>query len=264
MQKSIYHWLFSICLLFLPIGSDAKIDSQNATAAPLTNPVFAKDQRHFPTANPLDRLKMPKILRKFIEKRLHTEGSYKPETQKKNTLAARIFSALLLIVAGALLVYWLQGTIGLLIATLGIVSYWRNRDRIADWERRRKQRIYDSEMAETERKKSGKNSNSDATNSLSHPANKWTRRALTRFLIGIGLTFIGLIVLIASFVAGSDAIAILTLILAIAGFLSVIVSVFNALQAVVTNEPQSGWSWVVLLLGIPFILSLLLLFSLGL
>jgi heme/copper-type cytochrome/quinol oxidase subunit 4 len=263
MQKSIYHWLFSICLLFLPIGSDAKIDSQNAVPAPLTNPVFAKDQRRFPTANPLDRLKMPKIVRKFIQKRFYTEGSLKPEPKSKNTLAGRIFTAILLIAAGALLVYWLQGTIGLLIATLGIVSYWRNRDRIADWERRRKERIYNNEIAETERRKSGK-SNADATSSLNHTSNRWTRRALTRFLVGIGLTLIGFVFAIISLVANTEAIAIVALIIALSGFFSVFVSIFNALQGIMSNEPQSAWGWVVLLLGIPFVLSLLLLFSFSL
>jgi uncharacterized membrane protein HdeD (DUF308 family) len=258
MQKSIYHWLFFVCLLFLSIELDAKIDSQNASSAPLANPVFAEDQRHFPTANPLDRLKMPKKLRQFIEKRLekrlYTEGSSKPKAKKRNPIWGRIFTALLLIMAGALLVYWLQGTVGLLIATLGIASFWRNRDRIADWERRRQERIYAYQSESKEADANGRGSDS-----LNHISNRFTRRSITRFLVGMGLTFLGFILALATIFASStasSAIGILVVLMVLIGYIFTIVGVVNGVQAIVAKEPQSAWSWLVVIFGIPTILSL--------
>jgi uncharacterized membrane protein HdeD (DUF308 family) len=267
MQKSIYHYLFFICLLFSPIGSDANIDSQNAPPAALMNPVLAKNQRHFPTANPLDRLKMPKKMRGFIEKRLqkrfsqfsggqlmpYTEGSPKPETKKRNPLWGRIFTVLLLIMAGALLVYWLQGTIGLLIATLGITSFWRNRDRIADWERRRQERIYAYESAPR-----GTDANGRGSDSLNHISNKFTRRSITRFLLGIGLSFLGFIlVLLTLFANIATAAAIFITLLVLVGYIFSLVGIINGIQAISAKEPQSAWAWLVVIFGIPVVLSLL-------
>jgi hypothetical protein len=254
MQKSIYYWLFFVCLLCLPMGSDAKIDSQNAPPAPLGNPVFAKDQRHFPTAHPLDRLRMPTKWRDFIEKklqkRLYTEGSPDPQKKKKNPIWTKIFTIFMLVIAGALLVYWLQGTLGLLFATLGIASFWRNRDRINAWERRRQERIY-AYKSEARDGRVGE--------SLSHVSNKFTRRAITRFLSGMGLTFLGFILILATLFSSNvgAALGILITLMVIAGYIFTIVGVVNGIQAISANEPQSAWAWLVVIFGIPTILSLL-------
>jgi hypothetical protein len=264
MQNKLYHWLFFVCLLFLTIGSDAKIDSKNT--APLANPIFANEQRHFPTANPLDRFRIPKILKNFLEKQANisrnatiTEGGNKKTTDKRKAIWQRIFTVILLVAAGVLLVYWLQGTIGLALAGLGIVSYLRNKDRIIDWERRRKERVYAYEKAPSKYK----DYNGKSTDSLSHPANNWTRRALTRFLFGIGLTFLSIIFLVISIISSGGAIITLTAIMAIIGFVLVFTSLVNAIKAISIKEPQSGWAWVVVILGLPFVLSLLLSLAIG-
>jgi hypothetical protein len=264
MQSTIYHWFFFVCLLFLPIGSDAKIDSKNA--APLTNPVFVNEQRHFPTANPLDRFRMPKKLKNFIEKQANinrnptiTEGANKKTSDKRKALWQRIFTVIFLVAAGVLLVYWLQGTIGLALAGLGIVSYWRNRDRIVDWERRRQERAYAYERAPSKYK----DYNGKSTDSLNHPANNWTRRALTRFLVGIGLTFLSVVFLILSILSSGGAIITLTAIMLIIGFVLIFTSLVNAIKAISIKEPQSAWAWIVVILGLPFILSLLLSLAVG-
>ncbi len=264
MQNKLYHWFFFVCLLFFPICSDAKIDSKNA--APLTNPALVSEQRHFPTANPLDRFRMPKKLKNFIEKRAninnngtYTEGGHKKTNDKRKALWQRIFTIILLVTASVLLVYWLQGTIGLALAGLGIVGYWRNRDRIVEWERRRQERVYAYERAPSKYK----DYNGKSTDSLSHPANSWTRRALTRFLIGIGLTFLSFIFLILSILSSGGAIIALTAIMAIISFALVIMSFVNAVKAISIKEPQSAWAWIVVILGLPFILSLLLGIALG-
>jgi small-conductance mechanosensitive channel len=264
MQNKLYHWFFFVCFLFLPICSDAKIDSKNTT--PLANPIFANEQRHFPTANPLDRFRMPKKLRNFLEKQAsikkndtYTEGGNKKTNDKRKALWQRIFTVLLLVAAGVLLVYWLQGTIGLALAGLGIASYWRNKDRIIDWERRRQERVYAYEKAPSKYKDyKGK-----STDSLSHPANNWTRRALTRFLFGIGLTFLSIVFLVLSILSSGDAIIALTAIMLIIGFVLVFTSLVNAIKAISIKEPQSAWAWIVVILGLPFILSLLLSLALG-
>ena len=264
MQNILYQCLLFVCLLFLPISSDAKIDSKNA--APLAKPIFANEQRHFPTANPLDRFRMPKKLKNFLEKRVNIsknatviEGGNKKTTDKRKAIWHRIFTVLLLVAAGVLLVYWLQGTIGLALAGLGIVSYWRNKDRIIDWERRRQERVYAYERAPSKYKDyKGK-----STDSLSHPANNWTRRALTRFLFGIGLTFLSIVFLVLSILSSGDAIIALTAIMLIIGFVLVFTSLVNAIKAISIKEPQSAWAWIVVILGLPFILSLLLSLALG-
>jgi hypothetical protein len=264
MQNKLYHWFFFVFLLFLPIGSDAKIDSKNT--APLANPIFVNEQRHFPTANPLDRFRMPKKLRNFLEKQAnikkndaYTEGGNKKTNDKRKAFWQRIFTVVLLVAAGVLLVYWLQGTIGLALAGLGIVGYWRNKDRIIDWERRRQERVYAYERAPSKYK----DYNGKSTNSLSHPANNWTRRALTRFLFGIGLTFLSIVFLVLSIINSGGAIVTLTAIMLIAGFVLVFTSLVNAIKAISMKEPQSAWAWIVVILGLPFILSLLFSIALG-
>jgi ABC-type multidrug transport system fused ATPase/permease subunit len=268
MQNTIYRGLCLVCLLFLlPLGSNAKIDSQKAAQEPFANPAFAKEQRHFPTANPLDRLKMPKIMRKIIEKRLkkgiYTEGSPKKSSGPKSWFWQRFFSILILIVAAVLLVYWLQGTIGLAIAAIGIGSYWTNRGRIEEWQRRRKERMY--EEAETRQAYSenptdkSRDSQGRTTDSLGHVANKWTRRAISRFLTGLGLSFLTIIIgVLTIFSTVSSALSIFLSVLVLVGFGFTLVGVVNAIQGIVSNEPQSVWSWLVVILGIPFLLTLLL------
>jgi uncharacterized membrane protein HdeD (DUF308 family) len=264
MQNTICQWFVLVCLLFLPVGSDANIDSKKTPA--LANPVLANEQRHFPTANPLDRFRIPKIWRKHFEKHANilqnnapTEGVPKKENSKKKTFWQRFFTVLLLVAAGILLVYWLQGTIGLLLATIGITSYWRNRDRIVDWERRRKEREYAYKNAPPKIK----DYNGKSTDSLSHPANKWTRRALTRFLFGICGVALGAIFLVIAIISsfgggGGDAIGIFAVAMFIIGVILVLTSISNAIKAIAAKEPQSGWAWIALILGIPLILTLLL------
>ena len=251
MQKTIYHWLFFVCCAVLPIGLNGKIDSKKAPTTLSANPVFVEAPRHFPTANPLDRLKMPKFVRKFIEKRLHTEGSLKKETAPKNTFWGRVFTIFLLAIAAVLLVYFLQGTIGLGLATLAIVSYWRNRNRIAAWERRQKERLDGYATTESGEKiyKNDKNS------PLKNGTNKWTNRAVKRFLWGVSLIFLTFILaLSAIFIDVSAVVGTIFILTFFVGYGFTIASVVNALQAINAKEPQSGWAWLIVAFGIPLIL----------
>lgn len=250
MQKARYLWLFFACCLLSPIGSDGKIDSKKVPMPPFSNPVFTQTQPPFLTANPLDNVKMPRLLRKFIKKRFYTEGSQKKEPTKFDRILRRVFTILLIAVAVVLLVYWLQGTIGLALATLVIGSYWRNRQTIADWETRRKIERFNSPSA-------AELSKSDS-NSLKSPVNKFTRRALRRFLGGVGLTFGALIFSFLVFSLGASiSVGIFLFLLFLLGLGFIGLSVINAFQSIAAKEPQSYWSWLVIGLGIP----LLLLFS---
>jgi succinate dehydrogenase hydrophobic anchor subunit len=271
MQNTIYRGLWLVCLLLLPLGSNAKIDSQKAAQEPFASPVFAQEQRHFPTANLLDRFKLPKKLKKYLQKRLYTEGSPKKEKGAKSWFWQRLFSILMLLVAGVLLVYWLQGTIGLAIAAIGIGSYWANRDRIEDWQRRRKERMYYQAQMETPSdsySNSGvkaRDSQGRTTDSLGHAANKWTRRAVYRFLTGMGLSFLTIIIAFLSiFSTVSGALSIFLSLLLVLGFLFTLVGIVNAIQGIVSDEPQNVWSWLVVILGLPFLLTLLLVLALAL
>jgi hypothetical protein len=263
MQNLLYRWLFFICLLCLPIGSEANIASKRSILLP--NPAVVEQQGNGQTVSIFERIRLLKKLKNTLPKRLYTdlsrynrEGGAKPEKSKKNTLARRIFKILLLVAAGVLLIYWLQGTIGLALVTGGSLAYWLNRDRIAESQRRNRERMY---AYDKEGKKTYKGK---ATDSMSHPANKWTRRALSRFLIGVGMTFLGLIFVIVSLVSGlSEAIAIFAFALLLVGYGFTVTSFFNAVKALTTKEPQSAWAWIVVLLGLPFILSFLLSLLLG-
>jgi uncharacterized membrane protein len=262
MHNLLYRWLFFICLLCLPIGSEANIASKRATS--LTNSTVIEQQGSGQTVSIFERIRLLKKIKNTLPKRFYTDLSRynregaKLEKDKKNTLARRIFKAFLLVAAAVLLIYWLQGTIGLALITGGGIAYWLNRDRIAERQRRNRERMYayDREGKKTYQGK--------ATDSLSHPANRWTKRALSRFLIGVGLTFLGIIFIIVSLVSGlSEAIAILAVGLFVVGYGFTITGFFNAIRALATKEPQSAWAWVVVLLGLPFILSLLVSLLLG-
>jgi hypothetical protein len=256
MQNLLYRWLFFICLLCLPIGSEANIASKRSIL--LSNPAVVEQQSSRQMVSIFERSSLLKKLKNTLPKRLYTEGVAKPEKAKKNTLARRIFKILLLVAAGILLIYWLQGTIGLALVTGGSLAYWLNRDRIAESQRRNRERMY---AYDKEGKKTYKGK---ATDSLSHPANKWTKRALSRFLIGVGMSFLGLIFFIVALISGlSEALAIFAFAVLLVGYGFTVTSFFNAIKALTIKEPQSAWAWIVVLLGLPFILSLLLSVLLG-
>jgi hypothetical protein len=263
MHNLLYRCLFFICFLCLPVGSEANIAVKRT--ALLANPSVTEQQSGSQTTSVFERFSLLKKLKKGLPKRFYTdlsrynrEGGAKPETPKKNTLARRIFKILLLVAAGVLLIYWLQGTIALAILTGGGITYWLNRDRIAERQRLNRERMY---AYDQEGKKTYKGK---ATDSLSHPANKWTRRALSRFLIGVGFVFLGLIALILAFaIASSEAFAIFAAALFILGYGFTLTGFFNAIKALSRKEPQSAWAWIVVILGLPFILSLVLSLALG-
>jgi heme-degrading monooxygenase HmoA len=244
-------------MLLLPIGSAAKIDTQNTPSEAAFPNVFAKKQGSFSTINPFERFKL-------FKKGQNTEGGYKKEVNKKNTLAKRIFTILLLVVIGVLLVYYLQGNIGLALVTLGIFSYWRNRHRLNNWERRRYERIHEPDSpsnrgANKERNKDVVTHPNDmgmSKKSLSHSSNKLTRRAFIRFFSGLGLLTLGLIsIFINAFSAGgSITFAILIFLL---GYVLAILGYVNAIQAVSAKEPQSALAWLVIILGSLLVFSLL-------
>jgi hypothetical protein len=250
MHNLLYRWLFFVCFLCLPMGSEANIASKRT---PLTNPAVVEQQSSGQTVSVFERLKILKNLKNTLAKRLYTEGGKPLQKAKKSTLAQRIFKALLLIVVGILLIYWLQGTIGLALVTGGSLAYWLNRDRIAEAQRRQKERLY---AYDQEGKKSYKYK---GDNSLSSPANKWTRRALSRFLIGLGLTFLSIIFFIVALISSvSETIAILAVGLFLVGYGFTISSFINAVRALIEKEPQSAWAWLVVLLALPFLFTLLL------
>jgi hypothetical protein len=256
MQNRIYHCLFFISLLLLPIGSAAKIDTQNTPSEAVSPTLFAKKQGNVSTINPFERFKL-------FKNRQNTEGGYKKEVNKKNALAKRIFTILLLVVIGVLLIYYLQGTIGLSLVTLGIFSYWRNRHRLNDWERHRYERIHEPDIPSN--KGTNKERNQDVVthpsdigkskSSLSHSANKLTRRALTRFFIGLGMLTVGLIALFVNALAtgGSLTFAILIFLL---GYVLSVMGYVNAIQALIAKEPQSALAWLVIIFGLPIVFSL--------
>jgi hypothetical protein len=262
MQNRLYQWLFFVCLLILPVGTNAKIDTQKAQPVLFENTPISKNQGIAEAAKKIESVRMPRFLKKIILKRLYTEGSLKKTEKQKSTIGGKIFTAILLIIAAVLLVYWLQGTIGLLLATLGIGAYLRNRGNIADWERRRYERLNAPEVVA---KKNERDAKGNASTSLSHSSNRFTRRALTRFLIGVGLAFLALIMLILSLFSEISAIAgILIVLTFITGTIFTLVSVVNAFTAITNQEPQSGWAWLVVVFGILGALSFLsLILALG-
>jgi hypothetical protein len=264
MQNKLYYWLFLTCLLLVPVSSEAKIDAKNAPPSLWESAVSAQGMPHFPMAHPLDRFRMFKKWKNGLNTDLSSgthEGGQKRAKKSKSALASRIFTAIALVIAGVLLVYWLQGTIALLLATFGIVSYFRNRDRVAAWQRRREERRNKPYVAEERKDEKGNPIKSSAgTDSLNHPANTWIRRGITRFIIGIGLVFSAIIVGIVGAIFGAGtAIGIFGLGLIIFGVLFTAVGVGNAIKSLAEKEPQSGWSWLVIVLGIPLVLALSLL-----
>lgn len=250
MHNLICRWLFFAYLLCLPIGSGANIASKKAIFS--TNTTVAEQQSNGQKKSIWGRIS---ILKK-LKNTLYTEGGTNTQKDKKNTLARRIFKIILLAAASILLIYWLQGTIGLALVTGGGIAYWLSRDRIAERKRLNRERQY---AYKQERKKSG-----NATSSLSHPANKWTRRALTRFLYGIGLILLALIFFIAAlFESLPETIAIFAAALILVGYSFMIASFFNAVKALVTKEPQSVWAWIVVIFNLPLLLILMLGFILS-
>jgi hypothetical protein len=97
--------------------------------------------------------------------------------------------------------------------------------------------------------------------SLQHPDNKWTRRAIDRFLIGIGIFALGVVLLLLSLIA--EAVLTLALLTLLAGYLTSLVGFINALQALFAKEPESGWAWFIVILGLPAAIVILLLASIS-
>lgn len=244
MQNTIYRCFFYVCLLFLPSAVNANIDAPKSAITPSTYPVFAKERRHFPVANPLDRFRI-------FKKTAITEGDKKTDKSKKEARVKRIFSIIALVIAGLALIYFLQGTIWLTVFGVGIFAYLRNRNRIKDWERERYERMQNPDVVyKTDalgRKKVP----------LSHPSNKWTRRAINRFVIGLTAPVVGAVFLILGFI-GTDALILIGGGLIILGVLFLLVSIVNSAQAIKAKEPRSKSAKAILIIGLLFILRYLL------
>ena len=249
MQNTIYLWFLHVCLLLFPIGSNANVHSKTATKSALANAEVAKTYRHFPKANPLDRFRIVKQSGPTLENRKNTEGSSDTEDSVKKARSKRFWRIFGAIVGGLALIYWLQGTIWLAIATLAILLYATNRKRIGDWERDRYARM---QSQTTDDKWLDKDSNGKPIYTLSHSANKWTRRAINRFAMGVIFGGLGLILLLLGILA-VDSIAVLLIFGAVAvgaGYISVIISFFNACKAVADKEPKQSLAWLVITLSL--------------
>jgi hypothetical protein len=287
MQNRIYHCLFFISLLLLPIGSAAKIDTQNTPPEAVLPAVFAKKQGSFSTKNLFERFRLFNKVKSALNMSEHidsqrlfqngtpnvefqnpksefrnryTEGGDKKAVTPKNTLAKRIFTILLFAAIGVLIVYYLQGTIWLALVGGGLFAYWRNRNRLTDWERRRYERINAPDMPSN--KGTNKERNQDVVSqpsdigksksSLSHSANKLTRRALIRFFVGLGLAIIGLVAVLINSFSSSGSIT-LSIIVFLVGYILAILGYVNAIQALVAKEPQSALAWLVIIFGLPVV-----------
>ena len=284
MQNTIYPWFLCLMLSFLPIGSNANIAVPKAqtnrlviasAAHSATTPraasnasISAKDRRHFPSENSLERFgiveKNENLLgksKKMRKKRFFTEGVSDADNEKKTARRRRIFSIILAVITGLLLIYFLQGTIWLSVLTLGIVSYFVNRNKINDWERRRYERMQNPDVtADTIEEIAEDGSVYKKKIPLSHPLNKWTRRAVNRFAIGLIAPSIGGILLLLGLFGGGSLAVVGGLLVAIGvGFL--IVSIVNAFQAVQAKEPRRKYAVVVLVVGLLFLLQYLLGFA---
>ena len=257
MQNTIYLWFLYACLLLFPFGSNANADSKTATTSALANAEVAKAYRHFPKANPLDRFRIVKQSSPTLENRPNTEGSSDPENSVKKTRSKRFWRIFGLIVGGLALIYWLQGTIWLAIVTSAIVLYVVNRKKIQQWDRDRYARLQSVDDASFDKDSDGK-----PIYPLSHPANKWTRRAINRFAIGavlggIGLLFVLLGVILGGSTSTIGGLLLLGLIALGVGYGFSIVSFLNACQAVANKEPKKFFAWLIIVLSLPSIIGLL-------
>ncbi len=271
MQNTIYQWFLCICLSFLPIGLNANIAASKAKISASATAIGANERRHFPSENSLERLGIEEknqfLLKKSVKKRkkrFFTEGASEADDVKKAARRRRIFSIILTVLAGILLVYFLQGTIWLGAITLGIIGYFTNRNKISEWERQRYERMQNPDVsADTIEEIDDEGNVIRKKIPLSHPLNKWTRRAVNRFVIGLVAPSVGGLLLLLGLL-GSSGLAIVGGGLVAVGVGFLIVSVVNAFQAIRDKEPRRKYAKVVLIVGLLFLLQYLPLLASGL
>jgi hypothetical protein len=250
MQNTLYQWLLAVCLLFLPINSEANIDSETAVSMPSANSVFNQTSRHFPKENSTEHLGFFKKWAKFFEKTQNTEGASDAEKSLKQARLKRILSIAVPIILGIVLIYFLQGSIWLTIVSVGIWAYWRNRKKITIWEKERYERIENPKPVE--KKETEKETTKPLKVPLSDASNKWTRRAVNRFLYGlISVSGGGLFVALGSLSGGTLTLGILALIL---GSVLLLISILNAAQAIQNQEPRKKTAKAILVIGILLLL----------
>ena len=256
MQNTIYHWFLYLCLCLYPLGSGANVDSKTATHSASANAKIAKTYRRFPKENPLDRFRILKNTGPTLGNRPNTEGSFDPDKSVKKARSRRFWRIFGLIVGGLALIYWLQGTIGLALVALAIGLYFFNRKKIEQWDRDRYARAQSVDDGSLD-----KDSKGNPIYPLNHPANKWTRRAINRFAIGLVLGGIGIVFALLGFIFGGGSslggLAIFGLLALGVGYGFSIVGFFNACQAVANKEPKHFFAWLIILLSLPVIISLL-------
>jgi uncharacterized membrane protein HdeD (DUF308 family) len=268
MKNIFFRCFVGISLSFLPMGLTANIDAPKAVSAPSANAVLAQERRHFPTANPLNNfIALKKLVFASLKKvkngakYKNTEGGDDEVKTQKDARRRRIFAIIAAVIIGVALVYFLQGSIWLSVVTLGIFGYFINRNKINDWERRRYERMQQPDVVEettpeTEGETAAeKQKRVRSELPLSHVANKWTRRAINRFLIGIVGFVVGIVALILAAASGGAFPTFAVLILSV-GYLFSLVGFVNAIQAISAKEPQKDWAWLVVILGLPVVLTL--------
>lgn len=271
MQNTLYQWFLCGCLLLFPMGSNANITTPKAKTPPKATAIWAKDHRYFPTENSLERFgiveKQSFLLKKVQKKRkkwFFTEGVSDADKDKKAARRRRIFSIVLSVLAGILLIYFLQGTIWLSVITLGIISYFTNRNKINDWERQRYERMQNPDVVADMIEETDEDGNVIRKKiPLSHPLNKWTRRAVNRFVVGLIAPTVGGMLLLIGLFGGNALTLIGTLLIGVGvGFL--LVSIVNAFQAIQNKEPRRKYAVIVLVIGLLFLLQYLLTAAAGL
>lgn len=271
MQNTLYQCFLFGCLLLLPMGSNANIATPKANTSPKATAIWANDRRHFPAENSLDHFGI--IERKQFslgkskkkrKNRFFTEGVSDANNDKKTARRRRIFSIIAAVIGGLALIYFLQGTIWLGVAGLAIVGYFRNRNKINEWERQRYERMQNPDVrADTIEEIDDEGNVITKRIPLSHPLNKWTRRAVNRFVIGLlAPTIGGLLLLVGLF--GSGGFTFIGTLLVIVGVGFLLVSIINAFQAIQNKEPRRKYAVVVLVIGLLFLLQYLLTAAAGL
>ena len=269
MQNTIYAWFLCGYLSFLPMGSNANIAAPKAKTAPPTTLIWPTDRRHFPTANSFERFRIFEKWRysltkgqKNAKKRFFTEGGDDDAKAKKAARRKRIFSIIAAVILGVALIYFLQGSIWLSVVGLGIFGYFRNRNKINELERRRYERMQNPDVVEETGVETEGETAAETQKRirralpLSHVANKWTRRAINRFIIGAVGFMVGFVaILLTIFTSGTfPTLAILILSLS---YLFSVVGFVNAIQAISAKEPKKDLAWLIVILGLPVALSLL-------
>ena len=267
MQNTLYQWFLCACLLFLPMGLNANIAAPKSKIAAATIAIWTAERRHFPTANPLDRFKIlekwqhsPKKGQKIGKNRVFTEGASDADKERRAARRKRIFAIIAAVIVGVALVYFLQGSIWLSVVGLGIFGYFRNRNKIAEWERRRYERQQADNVAADSMEETDDEGNLIKRKlPLSHPSNKWTRRAVNRFVVGLVAPNVGVIFILLGFLGG-DVLGVLGGLMVVLGLGFLIVSMVNAFQAIKDKEPRRGYAKAIIVIGLlvllPYLLSL--------